>query len=88
MKAWITKYALTKGILEVDDAELYSTCDDAICVPSISPLAGFHGDDWHYTLGSAEAKALKMIAAKRKSIAKTLAKLDKLEQKLTKGQGA
>lgn len=87
MKVWITKYALTRGILQ----GVLAAADDgrptnSIRVPSLSFHANFYKDEWHTTYEAAQAKALAMIAAKRKSIAKTLAELDKLEQELNKGQ--
>lgn len=84
MKVWITKYALTKGIIEAEDAEVYS--DAEIKVTSFGHYAYFCRDEWHLSLESAQSKVRKMIAAKRKSYAKKLAKLDKLEKELTKGQ--
>jgi hypothetical protein len=75
MKVWITKYALTKGIIEVDDAQ---NCNDASMIKClrIGSLSYFHGEgkEWHKTKESAIAKAeemrMKAIATHLKSIAK------------------
>jgi hypothetical protein len=72
MKVWITKYALTKGIIEVDDAQ---NCNDASMIKCLS-IGYFHGEgkEWHRTKESAIAKAeemrVKAIAAHLKGIAK------------------
>jgi hypothetical protein len=78
MQVWITKYALTKGVILVEDAE---DCGDEyatrmIRCPSLGSFAVFHGEgkEWHKTKESAIAKAEEMrtkaIAAHLKGIAK------------------
>jgi 50S ribosomal subunit-associated GTPase HflX len=81
MKVYITKYALTKGIIEVNDVELCAI-DSMIKVPSIKTPAYFHGDEWYETEEDAIADVLSRIARKRKSIDKQIQKLDKLEDEL------
>lgn len=80
MKVWITKYALTAGIMEVD-AEF---CKSMSTMVSYRPEGASydqyaHGDDWHTDLDSAKAKAEQMRQAKIASLKKQIAKLEKLE---------
>ena len=55
MKVWITKYALTQGIIETEAEEV---SDNMIRVPGRF-AAYFHGEgkDWHKTLESAKDRA-------------------------------
>lgn len=84
MRVWISKYALTKGIFEVD-AEIYEERMATWKVNGRSNHA--HGCDWHRTREAAVARALEMVSAKRKSLAKSLAKLEKLQWGLAKEVG-
>jgi hypothetical protein len=78
VKVWITKYALTTGVRTYDNAvSTYST--RIIRVPG---ECNFFEHEWHTTEAAANARVLQMIEAKRKAIAKQLAKLDKLELEL------
>jgi hypothetical protein len=74
MKVWITKYALTQGILEREVTQSES-------VPSIvtvygNPYEQYHGEgrDWHRTragaVAVAEAMRMKRIASLKKSLTK------------------
>jgi len=74
---WITKYALTDGIVEVKNARhCVSTSVNMIDCPSLGVFATFHGEgkEWHRTRESAvkraEAMRVKKIAAYKKSIKK------------------
>ena len=83
IKIYVTKYALTQGILFYPDAE---KCEESntnmVAVRDGSPYTQFfHGNDWHLTLESANERALAMVAAKRRSIEKQIRKLDQLESK-------
>ena len=76
MKVYITKYALTQGILEAEAEETnyagmirltgttYSTC--------------FHGEgkQWHRTLTDAETRRDEMLRKERKRLEKALKDLD------------
>lgn len=87
MKVWITAYALTRGIIECTQRGV-GDLDGSIVVEWAGGLNGearFRGHDWRPTKDAAERRMLSMIAAKRKSIAKQLAKLDKLERKVREG---
>ena len=77
--AYITKYALTDGIIEVQDAVHRGA--DMIAVKSIGSHAYFHkeGRDWHYTKDSAIKQAEKMREAKIKSIEKQKQRIEQLK---------
>lgn len=79
MKVWITKYALTSGILE-REAE--------VCTDSTISVKGtgyctvcFHGNEWHKSRESAIAKAEEMRKKKIASLKKQIEKLEKMEFK-------
>lgn len=69
MKAYITKWALTKGIIELDDPDFY---ENYIVISNIEPL--INPVDWFRTkqeaINSAEEIRDKKIASLRKQIAK------------------
>lgn len=84
MKVWITKYALSSGIIEAD-AEISSNFPSMINCAKTGffadiPFPVFHGDgkDWHRTEADAKARANAMVQAKIKSVKKSLEKLEKL----------
>jgi hypothetical protein len=80
MKAYITKYALTSGIQEVDDASEPEYESRMISVRSLGVFANFHGEgrEWHRTKESAVAKAEQMRLAKIVSLKKSIKKLESL----------
>jgi hypothetical protein len=78
VKIWITKYALSEGIIVIDDAEVSE------CQPSIAGVRSpgcygmwvyYHGKDWHRTPEEAEARAEDIRIAKIESLKKQIAKL-------------
>jgi len=73
---WISQYVLTKGIFSVQAKR--TSFDSMISVDNFKEV--YHKPHWHETEEEAINQALKNIEAKRKSIAKQLAKLDKLEK--------
>ena len=79
--AWITKYLFTRGIIKargrVSDGMLVADWEGAL-----NDECYFHGKDWHRTETDAKTHALKMVAAKRKTIVKQVAALDELERSL------
>lgn len=81
MKAYITKYALTEGIVEVDDAEVYNEHPSMITVKSLGPFATFHGEgrEWHKTRESAVARAEEMQKKKIVSLRKALKKMEAMK---------
>lgn len=76
MKAWITKYALTKGILEKE----VEGCRDGMARESESHFPTYyHGTDWHKDKKSAIAKAEEMRKKKIASLKKKIEKLEKMK---------
>lgn len=86
MKVYVTKYALTKGILEVDaDVE----DDDGIAI-----VRGPHGSesyyragDWHRTLVEAVRKAKLMLIRKRGSVRAQLNRLESMTFEIKEERG-
>ena len=76
MKAWITKYALTEGIILVDAR----VCDDKeFIVYYCDGCQNYiHSSDWHETQGEAIEHANKMRINKIASLEKKLAKLKEM----------
>ena len=75
IKAWVTKYALTKGI-EVVDAEV---CDGEgmISYGNVGYGSQYaYGKDWHRTPEAALARAEEMRKAKIASLHKSIAKFE------------
>lgn len=80
MKVYVTKYALSSGIQEME-AERSTTSEDMICVEpdrskGYSFVQLFHGNDWHTDRQAAVARANEMRVAKIASVKKQLAKLE------------
>lgn len=76
-KAYITKYALTIGIREIDAQDCFDTASDMI-QDMTNSLAMYHRGDWHRSIEEASAKAEDMRVAKIGSLRKQIAKLEKL----------
>jgi hypothetical protein len=85
MKVFVTKYALTQGILEVEVEGEPTHGDMVATVPPPDAAWGtkdyFHGEgkDWHRTLGAAQQRAEKMRVAKIASLKKSISKFEKLK---------
>ncbi len=82
MKAYITKWAITKGIIDVDDPEMYK---EYLC---IGPLHdSINAVDWFKTKPAAIERAEEMrvnkIASLRKQIVKLEIPLQQLFNRLT-----
>ena len=75
-KAWITKYALTEGIQEVE-GRVALEARDMFC------YAGkfAHGNDWHETKAEAIVRAEQMRVAKIASLKKSIERLERLRFK-------
>ena len=80
MKAYVTKYALTLGIFEVD-GEVFA---DGRAIRWGNYFNTAHGNDWHLTLAGAQARAEEMRKAKIASINKMLSSLEKMTFKVKK----
>jgi hypothetical protein len=87
MKVWITKYALTEGIIEAE-GDIYTGIpnSDMFCCSRIGffkdySSPNFHGEgrEWHRTEEAAKAKANQMVSAKIGSLKKSLAKFMVME---------
>lgn len=76
MRIWVTKYALTAGIQEVEA----DTVEESMA--GYKDSSGWrlwvHGKDWHRTRDSAVERAEEMRVAKIASLKKSIAKLEKL----------
>jgi len=82
MKVYITKHALTRGILkrEVNTCHLATMIQDAIDLGTFYYRDEYR-DEWHKTWEDAHAKAEAMRQKKIISLQKQIAKLGKLEFK-------
>lgn len=79
MKVWITKYALTEGLIE---AEVITSGADCVTVKWENGLNGvnyFHGNDWWGDERRAKLHALQMRDAKIISLRKQISKLETME---------
>lgn len=78
MKVWITKYALTRGIIEAD-GELTSSDSVIILNRGLSlPTYWFYKGDWHSNKQSAIKKAEEMRQKKIESLKKQIKKLEEM----------
>ena len=77
MKVYITRYALSDGILEKDAEE----CDRFPGMIRTDDGAHFHGEgkDWTRTKEAAAARAEEMKAKKIKSLKKQIEKLERMK---------
>lgn len=76
MKVWITKYALTKGLYELE-------VEQSVNYPShvFQGLQNFHDKEWYETKLEAIDKANDMKDTKLKSLRKSIKKLESMEFK-------
>lgn len=79
MKVWITRYALTSGIYEVE-ATIYERNPGMVSyrMPPGSFLQFAHGKDWHVMRETAVARAEEMKVAKIQSLEKQIKKVSKI----------
>lgn len=79
MKAWITKYALTQGIYEID-AEICTNTSTDMIQDINNKYIYYHGEgrQWHSTKEAAIIKATQMRDRKVKALHTQLNKLNKL----------
>lgn len=83
MQVFITKYALTTGIITVE-AKLSDTCESMISVSDgVSMTAYYHGEgkEWHRTYAGAWGKAEAMRTAALVALEKKRKKLESLNFK-------
>jgi len=69
---YVTKYALTTGIMKIKGAEFA----DRPTMLDCGRGRYFHGNDWHTTMDAAEARVAIMVQAKFKSLRKQEAALE------------
>lgn len=77
-KAWITKYALTRGILEMT---VEQSDDLPSCVHVLRRFSwSFYGEgrEWHRTRKSAEKRAKQMLCNKIMALSRQIDKLKKM----------
>jgi hypothetical protein len=81
MKAWITKYALTEGIIQTDNAEITSISNNMIRYRRSSEHfeACVQKPDWHDSLNDAITQAEKMRKKKIASLHKQIERLENLK---------
>lgn len=78
MKVWITKYALTDGIVEKECKD----CGDGMVKEIENPFPIYYhgeGKDWHRTKESAIQKAEEMRKKKIESLKKKIKKLEEMK---------
>jgi len=75
MKAYITKYALTKGIFE-EEGEVKPNCPDLLIVRVKGKPHFYRGKEWHTSRTDAEERAEAMRARR---VEKLKAQLEKLQ---------
>jgi hypothetical protein len=74
MKAWITKYALSKGVFEAEVVE----CNYRAARRIDGPFAYYVEDDWHRTEEAAIARAEQMRTDRIASLRRQIARLEEL----------
>ena len=83
--AFITKYALSRGIFQAEVDAQFDRYPHLVWSAS-SSLAAYHGGDWHRTRETAIARAEKMRRGKIASLKKQIARLEKIDfEKTTPG---
>lgn len=80
MKVWISKYALTRGIFEIEAERCESIDPDMIAQVSVRYQTTYHGEgkEWHLTKEAAIERANRMRDDKIISLQKQMTKLNKL----------
>ena len=82
MRVWVTKYALTKGILPREVEVCEGTSIDMVKVLGGNRWAEhYHGEgrEWHRTRESATKRAAEMRDKKLKSLRKQIARLENMD---------
>ena len=78
MKVWISKYALTVGVFEVD-GEVTRNGGIAFTPPEGGLRQYYYGNDWHDTKDAAVARAEDMRIRKLKSLDAQIKKVSALK---------
>ncbi len=81
MKVWITKYALTRGLYQVEVDEPSA----GMMVTEVhNRLASYQGIDWYTVKQDAIARVRAMIEIERNRLERALLKLRQLEREMDK----
>lgn len=85
---WITKYALTQGVYEVNGEQCLDINENMISVVGRNGFGNicYHRPDWYTSQAEADAQVRKMIDAKIKSLKKSLAKMETLRKKYAQSE--
>lgn len=78
MKVWITKYALTRGVLEGEAEKLHIGEDGII---EVKPLGYFHKPDWHDSAADAQNRVATMIEKRLATLEQQHARFIRLQTK-------
>jgi len=90
MRVWITKYVLTRGIIEGDGCYALENDSSMLALTSVVDARHerilyqpyFHRNEWHTTYEAALSRALAMIESERRSLHRKMSELDKLQASL------
>jgi hypothetical protein len=74
-KFYVTKYALSTGIMEVE-GEVDGKFPNMMRPVDKSNFAVYHGDEWHLDFKSAQSKAMDMRERKLKLLRKQIQRLE------------
>ena len=77
-KAYVTKFALTKGIMHLD-GEIETSGGGPASFRANGDYVSFYRNDWHKTLEAAVVQAEKMRKTKLESLRKQIVKLESME---------
>ena len=81
LHVWITKYALTQGIIECDAKTCLSTVPDGSMIEKVGGnyMDLYHKPNWHETKEAAVARAELMRKKKIASLKKSIAAMEALK---------
>lgn len=81
MKVWLSKYALTRGIKEVEAKRCSDVDNDMIEIIGVPYADYYHGEgkEWHLTKESAIKKAEEMRINKIESLKKRIKKIENIK---------
>jgi len=81
MKYWITKYALTSGVLVVENF----TQDQRTRSMISGGRYHYHTPDWHETEDAALTRVVTMVELRKRAIERESDKLDSIQRELSAG---
>ena len=73
--AWVSKYAMTKGIYEIEAEDCFDISPTMVHDRGAMYTTFYHKDEWHRSEAEAVAKAEAMRTARIKSLEKQIARL-------------